>query len=103
MHRSQTVFGALLSMTTGDPLAPTIFAVETWTMRLRTARSKDWTVTGSAGGEWAIPLSVGDALIDHGIVQMDPGEKAIVYRPTRRGMGWSTRLRTELRMKETAP
>jgi hypothetical protein len=100
LHRSQTVFGALLSMTTGAPL--TIFAVETWSMRLRTSRSKDWTVTGSAGGEWTIPRGVGDTLIDHGIVQIDPGEGGIVYRPTWRGFGWSSRLRVDLRQKEAA-
>lgn len=95
MRGLRTPYCAVLGMTSGVPGSAAIVAREDWTMTLRTARSKDWT-TATAGAVWTIPREVGDLLIDHGLVQMDPGEKGIVYRPTKRGLMWSTRLRGEV-------
>ena len=64
-----------------------------WHMCRRTARSKVWTVETNGWGATTIPNDVGDLLIDHGLVQMDPGLKDVVYRPTRRGIEWSMKVR----------
>ena len=92
MQRLGTLFGEILGMTQPATVGNTVFAREDWTMKLRTAVSKNWTVKAS-GGTWSVPRATGDLLIDHGLVQMDPGLKDVVYRPTRRGIEWSMKVR----------